>query len=120
MVQRHTLASVVHGAEVVLGTGIALLCSLAIPRHSRRKVLRHAAAEIVHEAEVELGDGVAFVCKRTQQAECCRVVAIAGSSDPILERPRGCRASGPQAQDQQQLQQAHGVSPKAAPCPGGT
>ena len=83
-------------------------------------VLRRTLAILVQDAEVVLGAGVALVGKRMEQMECCRVVAFAGSSDRILERVRRGRASRTHAQDQQQLQQAHGVSPRAAPFQGGT
>ena len=48
----------VHGAEVVLGVGIALLRRESEPLHRLGIVLQHALAAVVHDAEIMLGVGV--------------------------------------------------------------
>ena len=72
-------------------------------------VLHHALAVLVDDAEVELGAGIALFGKRTPQSQSGRVVALIDGDEPILERSRDRRPSGAYEQDQQQLQQAHGV-----------
>ena len=74
IVLRHAPALGVHGAEVVLGAGVTLLCGLAEPLRPFNKVLWHALANVVHDAEEELGVPIAPLSKRTRLTQRSRVV----------------------------------------------
>jgi len=52
IVLRHTLALVVHDAEIVLGIDEVLVRSLAVPSHRFREVLRPTPAIHVHAIEI--------------------------------------------------------------------
>ena len=58
---RHAFAGAVHGSEVVLGVGEALLGGQAVPPDGFSVVLRHAFAGAVHDSEVVLRAGEALL-----------------------------------------------------------
>ncbi len=72
---RVAFALFVHGAEIVLGGGVALLGDLLEPIHRLRVVPRHAVALDIHYGEAALSNGITLLCKRAQFFECRRVVA---------------------------------------------
>ena len=58
----NAMAIAIHKAEVVLGTGVTLLCCPAILMNRLSVVLGHALAILVHSAEVVLGIAAALIC----------------------------------------------------------
>ena len=61
IVPLHALASVVPGAEVVLGCRVSLLGGPSVPLHRLSVVLRNTASCVIHGAEFVLGFDLALL-----------------------------------------------------------